>query len=283
MILNYKINGNNFSVETPEQEFGVGEPITISNYDSDIIFGQEWYEVGHTSEKFLSENNFKNLKDGIETTLSNLIKRELGRDVSNFSLEKYHKFIDTDEEHFKIVSNTRDLFPEDFNFNTGEILRKFNDILGFEVTDEIPNTNSKIHIIVRVNRPNSNDYNPPHKDSYAAFQYHDEADPNDKSLKFLNFWIPIAGVTSKTALPIVPKSHLLPESSILKTSGSGKVGKNSYRVVCIKEWNGDNELQRAKVNYGEVLIFSSHLIHGFAVNEEEDTTRVALEFRLFKK
>jgi hypothetical protein len=30
-------------------------------------------------------------------------------------------------------------------------------------------------------------------------------------------------------------------------------------------------------------MFSSHMIHGLAINEEEDVTRVALEFRLFKK
>jgi len=30
-------------------------------------------------------------------------------------------------------------------------------------------------------------------------------------------------------------------------------------------------------------MFSGHLIHGLAINEETDKTRVALEFRLFKK
>jgi hypothetical protein len=283
MILKYKINNNEFSVETPEQEFGFGESKVISNEDTDVLFNQDWYSDGYTSELLMTTEEFDNLKKGIEDTLSNIIKTYLGKDVSNFSLEKYHHYIDSDEEHFKVVSKTRDLFPADFNFKTNTILKKFNDILGFEVTDKIPNTDSNIHIIVRVNRPNSNDYNPPHKDSYAAFKYHDKVDSNDKSLKFINFWIPIAGVTDKTSLPIVPKSHLLSEDLVLKTESSGKIGKNSYRVVCIKEWDGSNELQRSKVNYGDVLVFSSHLIHGFAVNEELDTTRVALEFRLFKK
>jgi ectoine hydroxylase-related dioxygenase (phytanoyl-CoA dioxygenase family) len=50
----------------------------------------------------------------------------------------------------------------------------------------------------------------------------------------------------------------------------------------IKEWGGSHTLERAVVKDGQVLFFSSHLIHGLAINEEEDLTRVALEFRLFK-
>jgi ectoine hydroxylase-related dioxygenase (phytanoyl-CoA dioxygenase family) len=50
----------------------------------------------------------------------------------------------------------------------------------------------------------------------------------------------------------------------------------------IKEWGGSHALERADVKDGEVLFFSSHLIHGMAINSEEDLTRVALEFRLFK-
>jgi ectoine hydroxylase-related dioxygenase (phytanoyl-CoA dioxygenase family) len=51
----------------------------------------------------------------------------------------------------------------------------------------------------------------------------------------------------------------------------------------IKSWNGDITLTRPEIKYGEVLFFTSHLVHGLAINEEEDSTRVALEFRLFKK
>jgi ectoine hydroxylase-related dioxygenase (phytanoyl-CoA dioxygenase family) len=44
-----------------------------------------------------------------------------------------------------------------------------------------------------------------------------------------------------------------------------------------------DDSQEYSIDYGEVLIFSSHLVHGLAINEESDTTRVALEFRLYKK
>ena len=152
----------------------------------------------------------------------------------------------------------------------------FSHLLGFELSNINPKTNDRVHIIVRINKPKSNDYNPPHKDMYEAY------DREGYFPQFVNFWIPIAGVTDKTSLPIVPKSHLISEDNVVRTSDGGIVGGNKYRVRFIKEW-GDNSMIRTNVTDSEVLIFSSHLIHGLAKNGEDDLTRVALEFRLFKK
>src|SRR5690606_41494256 len=58
----------------------------------------------------------------------------------------------------------------------------------------------------------------------------------------------------------------------------GVLGKNKYNVRMVKQWAGNNHLERTNVTYGEALIFSSHLVHGLAVNEELDITRVSLEF-----
>ena len=100
--------------------------------------------------------------------------------------------------------------------------------------------------------------------------------------KFINMWVPVCGVTQKSSLPVVPSSHLLPENQILRTFEGGIVEGNKYRVRMIKEWAGSNKLIRPVVEYGDVLLFSAHLVHGLAINEE-DQTRVALEFRLFRQ
>ena len=134
-----------------------------------------------------------------------------------------------------------------------------------------------MHIIIRINRPNSQDYNPPHKDVYGPY----DRKPKD-FIKFINFWIPICGVTENSSLPIVPKSHLLPESVITRTRSGAQLKKSEYRVNMILDWANSNKLERAKVKNGEVLIFTSHLIHGLALNHEKNQTRVSLEFRLFK-
>lgn len=277
MILEYTINGKTHLVEAADgQDFNYGKDTILSNIFTDVTYSTKWYPNGYTSEKFLNDSEFTNLQSGITDTIKKIAEDVVGSKLDGFTLEKYHKYVTTQVEHFQIVSKTRDLFSSDFGFPIKEMIPKFESLLGFELTDTIPGTNEDEHIIVRINRPNSNDYNPPHKDMYEGYD-------NGKNYNFLNFWVPIAGVTDKSSLPIAPKSHTISEDKILRTIDGGKVGSNSYRVVLIKEWNDTSDLVRANVKDGEVLMFSSHMIHGLAINEEEDITRVALEFRLFKK
>jgi hypothetical protein len=277
MILEYTINDNKHSVEAIDgQEFKFGKDEILSNASTDITSVQNWYSEGHTSLPFLWNEQFEDLKKGITKTIKNIAEDIIGKPLDGFTLENYHKYVTSNEEHFKVVSKTRDLYSYSFGFPIKDMIPKFEALLGFKLTDRIPDTDIDEHIIVRINRPKSNDYNPPHKDMYEGYD-------NGKNFQFLNFWVPIAGVTDKTSLPIAPKSHRIPENKILRTIDGGKVGSNSYRVVLIKEWDGSSDLVRAKVDYSQVLMFSSHMIHGLAINEEEDVTRVALEFRLFKK
>jgi len=259
-----------------EQNFLIGDDIILSNENTDITFNQKWYNEGFTIEKIFSNDNFLLLKDGITKTIIKIINENTQINTNGFTLEKYHNYVKTNEEHFKIVSKTRDLFPKDFNFNIIEILSEFEKTLGFKLSDIDSHTNEPFHIIIRINRPNSFDYNPPHKDMYESY------DDGCISL-FLNFWVPICGVTKKSSLPVVPKSHKLPENLILRTVEGGLVSNNKYRVRFVKSWDNKNDLVRVNINYGDVLIFSSHLVHGLAINNEDDITRVALEFRLFKK
>ena len=276
MLLEYKIDNEIIDVDVSDnQNYITGDSNVLSNVDTDITFNQNWYSEGYTTAPFLWNEEFGDLKKGITNTISDLLTKE-GIDTTGFTLEKYHKYVKTNEQHFSIVSKTRDLFPEQFSFNIKELMPTFSHLLGFKLSDINPKTNDRVHIIVRINRPKSNDYNPPHKDMYEAY------DREGYFPQFVNFWIPIAGVTGKTSLPIVPKSHLISEDNIVRTSDGGIVGGNKYRVRFIKEW-GDNSMIRTNVTDSEVLIFSSHLIHGLAKNGEDDLTRVALEFRLFKK
>ena len=277
MNLEYKIDGNVVGFEiTDGQTYKLGDSKVLSNEQSDITYNQSWYPNGYTTSNFLSNSEFNFLKSEITKTIAEIISNELGIDTNGFTLERYHKYITTNQAHFKIVSKTRDLYPWDFGFDIKELIPKFSDILKFKISDIDPHTNNRVHIILRINRPNSYDYNPPHKDMYEAY------DRDGYFPQFVNFWVPIAGVTKKTSLPIVPKSHLISEDSVLRTTEGGIVNNNKYRVRFVKDW-GDNSLVRTNVDYSEVLIFSSHLIHGLAINEELDTTRVALEFRLFKR
>ena len=109
---------------------------------------------------------------------------------------------------------------------------KFERLIGSSLTDINPFNGKKLHMIIRINRPLSNDYNPPHKDVYESL------DSNNYCPKFINFWIPIYGVTSKSSLPIVPSSHLISEDQIIRTMTGSNISGQKYRVRMIKRWNG---------------------------------------------
>ena len=97
----------------------------------------------------------------------------------------------------------------------------------------------------------------------------------------INVWVPLIGVTDKNMLPIVPKSHLLPESKVMRTKAGATVNGIKYSVNSIKSWDDSSSLTKIPLEKDEILIFSSHLIHGLAMNYEEDITRVSFEFRLY--
>ena len=272
--LKYNINNKSILVEVPiEQKYeSDSKNIILSNKENDITFSLPWF----VSEDFLSDFEFKNMLEGISETVKHTIENELHINTDGFSLEKYHNYVRSDDDHYKVVSKTRELYPRDFNFPIEKMIPKFEKMVGFNLTDCNEVTGEIQGIIIRINRPNSNDYNPPHKDMYEDY------DKGIYKCNFLNFWVPVAGVTDKSSLPLVESSHLIPENKVVRTKTKSIVGKNTYRVRFVKEWGG-NSLIRSDVKYGQVLLFSPHLIHGLAVNEQDDVTRLALEFRLFKK
>lgn len=273
----YSIDGEEHTFKIEEHsKYMFGKNEILSTKDNDITFDQPWYNKGYVEESFLNTNEFVYLKQLLTDCIAKIIQEEIGINVDQFVLEDYHHFVKDEISHHKVVSRTRCLFENDFNFPVLEYISRFENILGFRLTDTFVEEKIKMHVIIRINRPGSNDFNPPHKDIYEGYDYLGYIP------RFINFWIPIAGVTERTNLPLVPSSHQLNENVISRTFEGGVLAGNQYRVRMIKSWNGQNQLMRSKVKYGEVLIFSSHLIHGLAVNNEIDVTRVALEYRLFK-
>lgn len=257
-------------------EFQLGQDEILSSEQTDVTFNQPWYDEGYTEHDLLNEEGFTKVQEGLTQAVARIVEQECSVDTNGFSLEKYHEFVTSDADHFKVVSRTRDLFSKDFGFPVKDVIPLFEDILNFPLSDINPKDGQQIHIIVRINRPQSNDFNPPHKDVYEPVDRQAYMPP------FLNFWMPIAGVNDKSNLPLVPRSHRLNEDQICRTFDGGTIQGNKYRVRMVKSWNGETALVRSTVKYGQVLIFSRHLIHGLAVNDNADLTRVSLEFRLFK-
>lgn len=255
--------------------FRRGGAETLSRPDTDPTCGQEWYRRGFGVFKFLNEKEFCALHDGISESIRGLVAG-LGVNTSGFSLSKYHHYAGDDALHRQVVGMSRSLAPSDFRFPISEVAKKLERLLGFGLSDIYPSSGERSNIIVRINRPGSTDFNPPHKDIYEDWDEQSILPP------LVNFWIPVCGVSDRSSLPVVPGSHLLPENKIRRTIEGGMISGKQYRVRSVISWDNSNEMVRPLVHDGEVLIFSSHLIHGCAVNAQDDETRVALEFRLFK-
>lgn len=256
--------------------FAFGPHQTLSGPRTDPVYAQDWYPRGFTVLPLFSPSEFATIREGVSNSIGRILA-SLGLDTSGFELEHYHEVVSDDATHLDVARQTRDLFPPDFNFSIEDVIHRLSGALGLRLSDVDPGSGEQLHVIVRVNRPGSTDFNPPHKDIYEDWDADGVIPP------LVNFWIPICGVTRRSSLPLAPGSHLLPEDVIYRTIEGGVIAGKPYRVRSVLHWDGQNRLERAPVGDGDVLVFSSHLIHGVALNAEPDMTRVSLELRLFQQ
>jgi len=257
-----------------EGKFSWGRGKCLYTSKNNIIGNQEWEDIGFkVVRNLLTIDQFQSLKKSITKTLLEIINGlGISIDKKTFSLENYHLFIKSDEVHQLIIQKSRELEMSDFNFDINIILNKLSNFMNLRLTSHIKQL-GRSHIQLRLNRPFSLDFNPPHRDGYIPAL-------SDS----LNVWLPIAGCDSKTSLPLIPKSHLISESHIYRTSIKGaKINNNFYNVPCIlKTSQGDLKMQRPNPKYTEALIFTPFLIHGAALNNS-NKTRAAFELRFPRK
>ena len=251
-------------------DFFWGESRLLFKEKDNVISKMPWKDKGFDVVNAFTDEEFTLLKTSITNIIVNSIKN-IGVDIDEkeFSLERYHKFINTNELHIKVIDITSNLENHDFDVDIDALANRFSNILGYELTSWVEEL-QKSHIQIRISRPNSLDINPPHRDGYLSY-WED----------IINVWIPIEGCNEQSSLPVCPGSHLIPENDILRTESKGaKINGNVYYVPCILETNkGAIQMKRPNPKQGEALIFTPYLIHGAAVNKNEDTTRISLELR----
>jgi len=267
------IDGEQYQFEV-DGEFFWGEDEVLFKPVDNVISKMPWKKQGYSIVDAFSLEDFKRLKTSMTNNIVKAIAVHVKDfDASNFKLEDYHKIVNTDELHNKVIDITRNLENEDFDFDIDALASRFGDILGYDLTSYVEEL-GKSHVQIRLSRPNSLDINPPHRDGYLSYW----AD-------IINVWIPIVGCNENSSLPVYPESHLIPESQILRTASKGaKINGNTYYVPCILETRkGKIEMIRPNPKQGEAIIFTPFLIHGSAVNKNEDVTRISLELRFPKK
>ncbi|WP_053991463.1 phytanoyl-CoA dioxygenase family protein [Mangrovimonas sp. TPBH4] len=266
---NLLIDDKPFSFDV-EGAFFWGEEEVLYSESKSPISKANWKDIGYAVVKAFTGEEFEELRKSVTQNILNAIRtNNIDFDEVTFSLSRYHEVVTTDEMHNKVINITRNLELEDFDFDINLLVERFGNILGCKLTSWVEEL-QKSHIQIRISRPESLDINPPHRDGYLSY-WED----------IINVWIPVEGSNEKSSLPVLPKSHLLPENEILRTESKGaKINGNIYYVPCILETkNGIMEMVRPNPKQGEALIFSPFLIHGAAVNENNNLTRVSLELR----
>ena len=253
-----------------EGDFFWGKEELLYKREDNVLSKMSWENKGYKTVKAFEDDDFDILKESVRNIIIDaLLANNIDVDKSKFKLKDYHKYITTNDLHNKVISITRNLETKDFDFDIDALANRFGDILGFKLTSWVEEL-QKSHVQIRISRPSSLDINPPHRDGYLSY-WED----------IVNVWLPIEGCNNKSSLPVMPQSHLLPENEILRTESKGaKINGNVYYVPCILETKeGAIKMIRPNPKEGEALLFTPFLIHGSAVNQNNDITRISLELR----
>lgn len=271
--LTFKINDRTFNFDVKSKHFYRGQPICKLQFP--VYSNSELLENGYIIEQF-PDNWF----DSMRKSVRNILWEALGT-PKNFELEEYHKFVD-DVLHKKIMDSFRagtlgiggihlsrlGIDYNDFDKWMNKITKGKN--LSCVYTRDFGLINVK-HFWIRVIRPNSNDNNPPHKDTHV------------KRIKDnLNIYLPLAGSDVNSSLPLIPRSHMELESEYIVSGSPCYVNGKKFTVPSVVHRNGGLDLITPNPQEKEIMIFDPHCVHGGGINSNKDTTRVSLEMRFFK-
>lgn len=287
----YQIENEIFEFELQGSVYA-GPDEVLLNKDMNLLAGTPWNETGYTVQKFTSGYNFLKIKEGITQVISDLVKRSDGFPDENFSLEKYHEYVD-DAIHLKVAKRMHagwhvSKFPVDFKIIEDRISEmvgqrvsakaKHINVVGNKIVEsddknEPENATVFYNFNLRIARPGGfKDNNPPHRDVWL-----------DRLRNAVNIYVPLSGSNEKSSLPLIPGSHLLKESSIERTAKGAYLNEVEYTVPCVISINRKRPLLiRPKVMENEVMIFSPYLVHGGGYNLNKDKTRVSIEIRFWK-
>jgi len=255
-----------------EGQTGWGPPTVLLDHDDDLTAGRPWAAQGFTVEPFLQPHEYQRLVDGIRARLVQRIEAAGIAVPADFSLERYHETVTSDDAHARVSAQGPWCLPlTDLPVPVEAISQRISEILGVRVSVTPPHREFPEHFCFRVVRPRSRDNNPPHRDVWL-----------DRLRHAVNIYVPLAGSSSRSSLPVVTGSHRWAESEIERTLDGARVNGVSFTVPSVVGAAYPLTLTRPDPQANQVLVFSPYLIHGGAFNQQSDRTRVSLEMRFWR-
>tara|TARA_A100001388_G_C28769484_1_gene502941 strand:- start:2042 stop:2860 length:819 start_codon:yes stop_codon:yes gene_type:complete len=230
--------------------------------DINLLENLDANKSGYFISKFLEKNLMEQL---IQSTL-NFLSKKFDSDINTNNFNE--KFINMQDKffHLKMKEIYKGINFDELPFSL-EFVESWASIL----------LKKKVKLfylkepsfLVRIVRPNSIDFNPPHRDIYI-----------NRLRNAVNCFMPIMGVNRNSTLPLIPKSHFWLESDTFRTDLNPIVDGLKFSVPAIIQMKDLSPLvlTRPNVDYGEVMFFSPYCIHGGGKNTSNET-RMSFEFR----
>jgi hypothetical protein len=278
--LEFTVNGTKKQFDVSSKSFTRGEKIVT--FDRTLFSDLEFLETGYVLKPFSSKWKHK-IEQSIRTFL---IDKMVGTGIKldknqleTFTLDQYHHYVN-EQQHQQIVNSFRGGFFGTGGINLSELgidCGELDLFVSKSIKSNVP-LSCKLKKFgltfgkfwIRIVRPNSNDNNPPHKDSHLK-----------RLRKNVNIYLPLAGSNKRSSLPLISGSHLESESEYISSVSPCYVNGKKNTVPCIVHRNKGLDMVCPNPKDGQVMIFTPHLIHGGGVNSNKDLTRVSLEMRFF--
>ena len=271
MIVNYKLGDKEIELELIGDTL-VGNDEVLLLQDENLIEKTAWNNEEFSIEKFVSDEDFSLIKEGLTKLVSEKIIEAGGKIDKNFTLENYHMYVDN-TIHLTVAKLIQSGWNvSQFPIEIERINKRISAIIGIDVTTKAKHVDMN-NFFLRIVRPqNFQDNNPPHRDVWL-YRLRDA----------INIYAPICGSNSKSSLGLVPGSHLLKESDIERTVDGAILNGTSYTVPCVIYIKNEMpKLLRPNPEENQVMLFSPYLVHGGGYNFNENATRMSLEVRFWK-
>ncbi len=82
---------------------------------------------------------------------------------------------------------------------------------------------------------------------------------------------------------LIPESHYWPEKTVERTLNGAIMNGSQYTVPGLTATSQHLNLIRPNPTGNQALLFTPYLIHGGAANLDQDTTRVSVEIRFWRR
>ncbi len=265
-----KINHTNVDFDIEGKAFK-GENTVLLHQQDDLTAKTSWAQPGYTVTSLLQEATFQHFQEGMERLIRQFLSKCNLTSDTTFPLEKYHQLIQNYGQHLSVVEHAKLIQSQFFPIDVQILEQRISEICQTEVHNLNPYTKEQVFHF-RIIRPQSNDNNPFHRDVWLP-EYND----------CINIYVPVCGSNELSSLTLVPGSHHWPENQTVRTEKGAKVNGIQYNVPALLETDKELQAIRPDPKRNEILVFSPYLLHGGAVNLNEDTTRISLEMRFWRK